>query len=252
MYKIKEALAIIKTRWLEVCFIVFLIQTSLLLPPLITHSNENGIGFLTFLLLHPILIAGWQKSIMIGINKPENPFKLFQLGWHYYGRLLLYFILYIILYVLSFTVFVSIITRIFSLDSTADFAKNSLMSYLFFIFASVILVKLIFIYPIIIQLDCRLIKSLKYLKFCKLKKAKNVLLVYFLTLVFPIIPLAIKLFGSDDIWIYFINIPIYIITTILGLVLSVLTMWFVMSLKLVYDKPVEINVNKNGLLETHL
>ena len=254
MTEIKKTLAILKARWPEVTFIIGLNILSLFANKLhlIVHSKATpahafiSLGcflvVITIIMITILLTVGFQRTVYLEGQKRQSPIVLLRVGKHFFWRMVKFGLIYIpIFFILAWLTFLAI--KQFTSIETGflETAKGAPLVYqLCFTTATLILIKpLLLIFPLIVVLDCRISKSFKLLKQCKLLDAGELVILFFISMgvsflwaFMPNIKSAITLLE------FLLMINLSILQQFVGLMTAVMAVRFVASLDLVYDEEI--------------
>ena len=235
MDEIKETLAILKTRWLEVALIIGLG----FLPNLLIRIFRNYPGFLNWVsllvlfvsVLVTIISAGFLRTVYLEQDKRRSLPDLMLIGIHFFWRILGFTILCGSV-VMLFVWLVRAIT-----DTTFPFATRISLTFI-----TLILAKLTLLIPaIIIILDCSLSKSFGFMWKIKLLKAKPLLMIFLIKVV--ILPYLLLFFPnfhcplSVITWSYTLSALHSIMLRFLTLMVQVMAVRFVGSLGIDCNAP---------------
>jgi hypothetical protein len=260
MDEIKKTLAILKARWPEVTFIIgvnVLLQfaNKLLSIVKIKPSFLAWItlgSFLVFITI-TILITGFQRTAYLEGPRRQSPVILLRTGIHFFWRMIGLYLIYIpVLAILVWLTFLTIKQFVSLETSFWETAKVSPVIYqLCFIIPGLILIKpLLFIFPLIIVLDCRISKSFKMLKYCKLAKAKELVILYLVASALALILMfSPPVQSATKISQHFLIIIRFVVQNFISLMIAVMAVRFVASQNLLYDNGPR-PLNSQNLLKT--
>ena len=247
MTEIVRTLAILKARWPEVILLISL-NLSLSLSNLIWPEKSELIPIflllyscflLTLSLISIMLYAGFQRTVFLEGSKRQSPLVLLRAGKHFFWRMLgIGLLLGIAYFILAWPIF--LITKQFTSMNTGFFeaAKVASLAYqLCFIAATLIVMKpLLFIPALIIVIDCRIVKSFKLLKYCKLLNAKELVVLFSVSIILLFLQALLPRFSDVKMPSqYILTIVPIIIRKFVWLIMLVMAVKFVASLDLVYD-----------------
>ena len=257
MKEIKETASILKVRWVEVILIIGL-NLSISLSNLFWQKNPelNPILILFYscfmLILSSIwmmLYTGFQRTVFLEGSKRQSPLVLLRAGKHFFWRMLgiglLWGIAYFILSWLVFSVgkqFTSINTGFF------EAAKSAPLIYqLCFIAAMLILMKpFLFIPALIIVIDCGIAKSFKLLKCCKLLNAKELVVLFFVSIILFFLQAFLPSFSDVKTPSqYVLTIIPIIIQKFIWLIMLVMAVKHVASLDLVHESSANDSIQED-------
>jgi hypothetical protein len=245
MTEIKKTLQIIKTRWPEVILIIGLTTLLPFLSKLLTKLKHNSAlnlialascFSLALMVITAVLRLGFLRTVHLEGQK-RQPFPvLLRTGIHFLWRMIvlgaLYGIPLLTLMLLS--------TRLVAKRTTSgeiDILHNIfLIPQLLILAINIILMKLILLIPaLVIVLDCRAFESFKFLKSCRLRNAKGLIVLFCFKMAFPYLWMFLqRLHGATTQWLIF-RIVTSATTCFIGLIIAVMAVRFVASLHLVYD-----------------
>jgi len=243
MTKIKKTLAILKARWPEVILIIGL---TVLLPFLIklrTKLKYDSALSLTVLatcfsfalsLITIVLRSGFLRTVYLEGRKRQTIAVLLRTGLHFLWRMivlgLLYFIPLLTLTLLSIRLY---------LKPTAPGETDILHNISFLVLVmNIILMKFILLLPaLVVVLDCRVFKSFKFLKKCRLRDAGELIVLFCFNMAFPYLWMFSRtLYGTTTRPQLIFRIVTSIITCFIGLIIAVMAVRFVASLNLEHDR----------------
>lgn len=242
MAEIKRTLAILKARWPEVILIIGLTILLPFLSKLLTKLKHDSVLNLTVLascfslalsLITIVLRSGFLRTVYLEGRKRQTIAVLLRTGLHFLWRMivlgLLYFIPLLTLTLLS--------TRLVG-KPTAPGETDILHNIsLLVLIINIILMKFILLLPaLVIVLDCRVFESFKFLKKCRLRDARELIVLFCFKMAFPYLWMfSLKLYGTTTTPQFIFRIVTSIITCFIGLIIAVMAVRFVASLNLEYD-----------------
>ena len=255
MTEIKKTLSILKARWPEVVLIIglgilflFVNKLILIVQPKVTPMQvliDLGYLLLVWLILI-MLIVGFQRTVYLEGDQRQSPMVLIRVGKHFFWRVVGLGLLFLIVcFILAWLIF--LIIKQFTFIDAGFFQAYKVVPFIYqlcFVTAWLILMKpILFIPALIIVLDCRVFKSFKFLKLCKLLEAKELLVLFVvsmgLTFLWTLLP---KLNDIETPLEYIFTIVLSISGHFIGLMISVMSVRFVASLNLEYDnQPVSLD-----------
>lgn len=196
MAEIKKTLAILKVRWPETSLIVGLYLLSKLLDICFRATKHQWPK--TFLLLYVIfsllittiwmiLYSGFLRTVYLEGQKQQSPLVLFRVGKHFFGRMLgLGLLGCFIVLILAWLIF--LVTKQFTSIETGLWETAKIHPWLYsmcVILSDLLLIKfLLFLFPLIIVMDCRIFESFKFLKYCKLLHTKKLVALVLISYLF--------------------------------------------------------------------
>jgi hypothetical protein len=249
MTEIKKTLSILKARWPEATLIVGLYTLAVLSnnlrraarPDLTRAVSSLCLLFsLTLMVLSMILNYGFLRTVYLEGEKRQTPMALLKKGRYFFWRMVGFGLIYVVPYfILAWLIF--LIIKYFTSIDTDFFETAKVAPWLYqfcFIAPRLILIKVVLFIPaLIFVLDCRVFKSFKFLKLCKLWEAKELLVLFFismgLTLLWALLP---KLNGIETPLEYIFTVVLSVSGHFIGLMIAVMAVRFVASLNLEYDR----------------
>ncbi len=248
MTEIKKALEILKARWCEVALLIGLGVLSLFSNKLLqivrgkTTPPQDWID-LSFIMALIVIIAlltiGFQRTVSLEGQRRQSPIALFRIGTHFFWRMVGFGLIYLPVWgILAWLTF-SAIKPFASIETGfQETAKASPFIYqLCFTTATLITIKpLLFIFPSIIVLDCRISQSFKLLKQYKLLDAKELVILFLISIVVTFLWAFLpSIESATTISQYVLIVALSIIQQFISLILAVMAVRFVASRNLVYD-----------------
>lgn len=247
MAEIKKTLAILKARWPEVVFIIVLavISLSINLIPIAFHLTGNP-GYMlmtlvpfTFSIIIFMLIIGFQRTVYLEDQKRQSPLVLLREGKHFFLPLAVLGIIY------TFALACLQILVLWAMKHAApDFMDtrwgSSLVYQLPSISVSLILMKpVLLIFPLIIVLDCGIFESFKMLGRCRLKDARELVILFLISLGLPFLWELLPYHHGVTILHYFIMMLRVIASQFIDLMIAVMAIRYVAAQNLRYDKGIK-------------
>lgn len=197
MKETAKTLAVLKTRWREVVLIIATQFLGLVLLN-VTSSVRNTmasaatlVSAVTFLAIYAFdlvilftsitLLSGFERTVYLGVDKPQSPILLWRVGkqflLRYFAAMLLLGLIYMILIWLVF-----LITKPFFRLDTGLFETIKMYPFTYIFnssVASILLAKLVLFIPaVIIVYDCKLFRSLYLFRQHRLRDAKELFFLY--------------------------------------------------------------------------
>jgi len=163
---------------------------------------------------------------------------LLRTGFHFLWRMIvlgsLYFIPLLMLTFLS----TRLVARRVAPGETDILHNIFLIRRLLVLVITIILMKFILLIPaLVIVLDCRAFESFKFLKNCRLRDAREIIILFCFNMAFPYLWMFLRrLYGATTIPRQIFSIINSVTTCFIGLIIAVMAVRFVSSLNLVYDK----------------
>jgi hypothetical protein len=243
MTEIKKTLAILKARWPEATLIVWLSVLPAVLGNRfrVVKSNLSIIGLLlylgvslSFMVVYTIFNCGFLRTVYLEGKKQQSPTILLKTGKYFFWRIVRFVLLLMLAYIPLFVLILFVIKLL-----TSQYLTYLLIYQLSITSTLIILIKPLLLMPsLIIVLDCRVLKSWKFLKHCKLIDAKELVVLFFFQMMLPFLWIFLGIpYGAKAISQYMLTIGPTIITYFTHLMVVVMAVRFVASLHLVYDNP---------------
>ena len=223
MNEVKETLAILKARWVEVAVII-----AIGLAPKLLGRHYPGLAILNIgaFLLYAIISAGFLRTVYLEHKKQQSISHLMQTGTHFFLRLLGFGIIL----GLAMMVFIGLLRAVVG-------RSNPLLFRIGFPIITLVLAKLTLLVPaIIIVTDCSLSNSFDLMWKIKLLKAKPLMVVFLIQLVvLPYLPLLLTtICGTQSAMspAFIISKLNSVVVAVLSLMVKVMAVRFVSSLNL--------------------
>ncbi|MHC4586577.1 MAG: hypothetical protein ACYS3N_18760, partial [Planctomycetota bacterium] len=199
MSEIQKTLAILKARRPEVALIVGLYTLVELSHSLFNFTEADltktfflpSIFFvLSMAIISMILYYGFLRTVHLEGPKEQTPMDLLKMGKHFFWRMVGFGFIYAGLYFIL-TVLIFSITKYFTSTNTGFFESAKSAPWLYRLCstaAMLIMIKVsLFIPALIVVLDCRVINSFKLLSKFKLFKSKELVALFCLCTVMPLL-----------------------------------------------------------------
>ena len=244
MNEIKKTLAILKARWPEVTLIIISISLLPVLAGLVVSPKSmrfflllRSIFSLIFILMLAMLRLGFLRTVYLEGQKRQSIAVLLRTGIHFLWRMivlgLLYFIPLLTLTLLS----TRLVARRVAPGETDILHNIFLIRQLLVLVITIILMKFILLIPaLVIVLDCRAFESFKFLKNCRLRDARELIVLFCFKMAFPYLWMFLRrLYGATTTPEHIFSIVNSVTTCFIGLIIAVMAVRFVASLHLVYD-----------------
>jgi hypothetical protein len=186
--KIRKTLSILKARWPEVALIIGISLLAILsnrLTSVVRSKSIPIIGLiipfvlLTLMLIRTLLYCGFLRTVYLEDAKRQSPLVLLRIGIHFLWRMIVLSLIYWLLLILPFLIYYSLIYK--HVKSPQEFTSPQFfwIFTLYPIFINLVFIKLILLIPaLVIVSDCRTFESFKFLKFCKLSNAIELVILY--------------------------------------------------------------------------
>ncbi len=256
MTETKETLAILKARWREVVFIIALgvLSMSINMMQIVFHPTGNllriliTLVYISFTIIIFMFIIGFQRTVYTENRKRQSPIVLLREGKHFVWRLIGLGLIYTLaLACLQILVILAIKHAAPDIMDTRWVA--SLVYRLPSTSVSLILMKLLLlIFPLIIVLDCDIFTSFKMLGQCRLRDARELVILFLISLGLPFLWELLPSQHGMTISHYFLTISQIITGQFIDLMIVVMAVRFVASRNLVYDSS-PIPVDSQTLLK---
>ena len=261
MNETQKTLAILRIRWPEVTLIVGLYTLVELSHSLFGFTEPDltktlflpSILFiLSLTVVAMILSYGFLRTIHLEGPKEQTPMDLLKTGKHFFWRMVGFGFVFAGLYFIL-TVLIFSITKYFT-STEAGFIESATSAPWLYQLCStatmLIMIKVsLFIPALILVLDCRVVNSFKLLSKFKLFKSKELVALFCLSTVMPLLWLLLKIpENPETILQYMITIGTIVTGQVFGLIVVVTAVRFVSSLDLEYDGGIT-NSNSEDLLK---
>ena len=194
------------------------------------------LGFIMALIvIIALLTIGFQRTACLEGQRRQSPLILFGIGMQFFWRMVILYLIYILvigilvwLTFLGIKLFISIETGFWQTYKNAP-----IVYHLCFTMPAIILIKpLLLAPPLIIVLNCQVSQSFKLLKQCKLRDAKELVILYLISIAVAFLPSIESTTTTSQ---YVLIVALSIIQQFIGLMIAVMAVRFVASLNLVYD-----------------
>jgi hypothetical protein len=243
MTEIRKTLEILKARWPEVLFIIALevLPQPIYMTQIIFHPIGNllhiliTLVYISFTIIIFMLIFGFQRTVYTENQKRQSPLVLLREGKHFVLRLVGLGLIYTLaLACLQMLVF-------WTINHTApDFMDTrwgiSLLYRLPSTSVSLILMKqILLIFPLIIVLDCDIFTSFKILGRCRLRDARELVILFLISLGLPFLWELLPPQHGATISYYFLTVLHIIVWRFIALMMAVMAIRFVAAQNLIYD-----------------
>ena len=245
MTEIKKTLEILKARWLEVMLIIALdilsFSINISRQILISHRIRPlfhtllTLASLPFIVIIFLLIIGFQRTVYLEDRKRQSPLVLLREGKHFFWPLAGLGIIY------SLALACLQILVLWAIKHAApDFMDTrwgaSLVYQLPSTSVSLILMKpILLIFPLIIVLDCSILKSFKMLGRCRLRDARELVILFLVSLGLPFLWTFLPSPHGMTISHYLLTASHIIPGQFIDLMIAVMAIRFVASRNLIYD-----------------
>jgi hypothetical protein len=240
MTEIRKTLEILKARWPEVLFIIALevLPQPIYMTQIIFHPIGNllriliTLVYISFTIIIFMLIIGFQRTVYTEDRKRQSPLVLLREGKHFVLPLVGLGIIYslalaclqiLVLWAIKYAApdFMDTRSLLYQLPSTS---------------VSLILMKpVLLIFPLIIVLDCSILQSFKILGRCRLRDARELVILFLISLGLPFLWKLLPSQHGATISYYFLTILHIIVGRFIALMMAVMAIRFVASRNLIYD-----------------
>ena len=243
MTEIKKTLAILKARWPEVILII-----SIGLLPVLARLVVRPKSMWFFLWLRSIFILifsltllslrlGFLRTVYLEGQKRQSIVVLLRTGIHFLWRMIILGLLYCIP-LLALTMLSTHVAAGRTAPGETDILRNIfLIRQLLVLIITIILMKFIILIPaLLIVLDCRAFESFRFLKYCRLRDARELIVLFCFQMALSCLRIFLRRFyGEAAIPQSIFSIVNSVTTCFIGLIIAVMAIRFVASLNLVYD-----------------
>lgn len=186
-----------------------------------------------------LLTIGFQRTTFLEGQKRQSPIALFRIGTHFFWRTVGFGLIYIpvwgILVWLTFLVikpFTSIETGFWGTAKIPPFIYQLCLTT-----ATLIIIKpLLFVFPSIVVLDCRIFQGFKLLKQYKLLDAKELVILFLISMAVTFLWVFLPSIESASTTSHYVLIfARSIMQQFIDLMIAVMAIRFVASRNLIYD-----------------
>jgi len=243
---IKEAISILKNRWPEAMLLVGLgLTLGFLNMNSITIEKDNAspqaaVIFLSLAIMAFFLLfkTGFLKTVQQSGDEPQQPLTLLKEGKKFLWRFVLLGMLYITIYFAATLIVMPFLVPQEAIASNPEkfipvIEKLAIIDY---IIVTLIFMKFIIFLPaLIIVNDVPIAFGLSMLKYCKLKEAKGIVVLFLIQMAVNLTWLLLPDFEIELKYQKIMSLLPTIINQCFILVISVAAIRFVSSLNLLYD-----------------
>jgi hypothetical protein len=256
MTEIRKTLEILKARWPEVVLIIALdlvVSLSINMTQIIFHPIGQllriliTLVYISYTIIIFMLIFGFQRTVYLEDRKRQSPLVLLREGKHFFLPLAGLGIIYTLaLACLQILVLWAI------KHAAPDFMDTrwgaSLLYQLPSTSVRLILMKpVLLIFPLIIVLDCSILQSFKMLSRCRLRDARELVILFLISLGLPFLWALLPSQSGMTISYYLISAARIILWRFIALMMAVMAIRFVASRNLIYDNGTK-PLDSQGLL----
>ena len=246
MTEIKKTLAILKARWPEVILIIGLTILLPFLSKLLTKLTHDSALNLTALVtcfslaltvIRTMLRSGFLRTVYLEGRKRQSIAVLLRTGLHFLWRMIVLGLLYLIPLLMLTFLSTRLAARRVAPGETDILHNIFLIRRLLVLVITIILMKFILLIPaLVIVLDCRAFESFKFLKNCRLRDARELIVLFCFKMAFPYLWMFLRrLYGATTAQQPIFRIVTSVTTCFIGLIVAVMAVRFVASLHLEYD-----------------
>lgn len=247
MTKIKETLAILKARWPEVMLIIGLVilwpflskfRTKLKYDSILNLTALAAWFSLTLMIVAATLRLGFLRTVYLEGKKRQSIPVLLHTGFHFLWRMIVLGSLYFIPLLMLTFLFTRLVYMQVAPGETDLLHNIFLIRRLLVLVITLIMMKFILLIPaLVIVIDCRAFESFRFLKHCRLRDAREIIVLFCFQMVLPYLWMCLRrLYCATTIQQLIFSIINSVTTCFIGLIIAVMAVRFVASLNLVYDK----------------
>jgi hypothetical protein len=247
MTETKETLAILKARWREVVFIIALDVVShfINMTQIVFHPAGSllriliTLMFISFSIIIFMFIIGFQRTVYLEDRKQQSIIDLLREGKHFILRL----IGLALIYTLALA-YLQLLVLWAVKHVAPDFMEirwvASLVYQLPTTSVSLILMKLVLlIFPLIIVLDCGIFEGFKMLGRCRLRNARELVILFLVSLGLSILWAFLPSRHGMTISHYSLTVLQIVTGRFIALMIAVMAIRFVAAQNLIYDSGLE-------------
>jgi hypothetical protein len=243
--KTKGAFEILKARWPEVTIIIGIgvLAQFINMSYLIWHrtgtltSTIRTLGYFLFIIIAFLLNIGFRRTFYLEGQRRQSPVVLLQEGRNFFWRLFIlgliyWFALILLNWLISWTV------KQFASTDESTIIVYLLSQWSLNLFRLLLMKPILLIFPLIIVLDCSILQGFKMFSRCRLRDAKELIVLFLIstigpTLLWKILPSAVIQSGRH--YIVLLSAAHTIIWQFISLMIAVMAVRFVASQNVVYD-----------------
>ena len=232
-------LSIIKARLPEVILIVGLYFLGVLSMARLQFERSQPfllmffmIFFFIVMIFSSVLSYGFLRMVFLEGAKPQQPQILLRAGKPFFWRMAVFGLIYSMVFLSLLLIMTIFFKGMFFSE------ENYRIVQIFQIFFMIILVKpVVFIPAIMIVLNSRLFESFGYLKFCRIFKAKEVIVFFAIQIIILSVSILLKAENTDFInFSYILWLVNVTLTYFFGFLIGISAVRFIASLYLVYEQ----------------
>jgi hypothetical protein len=246
MTEIRKTLEILKARWREIVLIIALdvLTMSVNMMQTIFHPMKTSLRilimatFLVFNIIMYLLIFGFQRTVYTEDLMRQSPLVLLREGKHFFLPLAGLSIIYGIALIFLQTLVLWAIKQVPFVDK--GFMETRWGASLFNLsystsFNLVLMKPILLIFPIIIVLDCDILTSFKMLGRCRLRDARELVILFLISLGLPFLLTFLPSKPAMAVSYCLITTARIIVWRFIALIMAVMAIRFVASQNLIYD-----------------
>lgn len=263
MTEIREALAILKARWREVAVIVGLPLLAQFLQIIMAHraiwlALNPTIFIWPYIFINSILFpiilivfkCGFLRTAYLQNQKLHSLLVLVRVGVHFLWRMVILGLLYGLPSLLLVLLELSIIYKHWPFEYLSQ--TSAWFNSIVYIAFRIIFAKLILLTPaIVIAIDCGAFESFKFLKFCKLSKAKTLVVLYCISIALCFLPFILSQYCYGGTCCTVVTTSLYlfrfihsVIMNLINLVIAVMAVRFVGQSPCIPKTPLDIEAEQ--------
>jgi hypothetical protein len=243
MTEIRKTLEILKARWPEVMLIIALDVSSFSINMSQTIFHPIGqlfrilitLVFISFTIIIFMLIIGFQRTVYLEDRKRQSPLVLLREGKHFVLPLVGLGLIYTLALACLQILVLWVINHAAPSFMEARWGA-SLVYQLPSTSVGLILMKpVLLIFPLIIVLDCSILQSFKMLGRCRLRDARELVILFLISLGLPFLWTFLPSLHGMTISHYLLTASHIIPGQFIDLMIAVMAIRFVASQNLIYD-----------------
>jgi hypothetical protein len=243
MTETKETLAILKARWREVVLIIALevLPQPIYMMQIIFHPIGNllriliTLVYISFTIIIFMLIFGFQRTVYTEGLKRQSFMVLLREGGYFFLRLAALGIIYSFamawLQLVVFWAIKHIDAGILETHRGISLVYPTLTTS----FNLILMKPVLLIFPLIIVLDCGIFDSFKMLGRCRLRDARELVILFLISLGLPFLWELLPPQHGATISYYFLTVLHIIVGRFIALTIAVMAIRFVAARNLRYD-----------------
>ena len=191
---------------------------------------------LIIVLIQTTLRSGFLRTVYLESQKRQSLLVLLRMGIHFLWRMIVLGVLYKIPLLTLISLSAYLVGKLVASGGIGIARNLPLINPLLTSAVNIILMKLILLTPaLVIVLDCRVFESFKFLKKCRLRDTKELIMLFCLQIVLGVLWSFLRTtYGVTTLWHIF-EIGASTITHFISLTITIMAVRFVASQNLVYD-----------------